>query len=68
MAGHGNSGARMVFIIYDLEPSTYSSKVQKSVSSARSDDIKNLKGMVLDWITERGSALNLHLSRNVNVN
>jgi hypothetical protein len=26
-------------------------KIQKGVSSARSDDTKSLKGVVIDWIT-----------------
>ena len=31
----------------------YTPKIQKGVSSARSDDTKNLKGVVLDWIFPR---------------
>jgi hypothetical protein len=40
-------------------------KIQKGISSARSDDTKSLKGVVLDWITPRDAPLVPHLSRNV---
>jgi hypothetical protein len=40
-------------------------KIQKGVSSARSDDTKSLKGPILDWITPRGQPLNPPLGRNV---
>ena len=40
-------------------------KIQKGISSARSDDTKSLK---LDWITPRDIALNPPLSHNVKVN
>ena len=43
-------------------------KVQKGISSARSDDTKGLKGIVLDWIAPRDSTLNPPLSRNVKTN
>lgn len=43
-------------------------KIQKGVSSARSDDTKSLKGVVLDWITPRDAPLNPPLSRNVKTN
>jgi hypothetical protein len=42
-------------------------EIQKGVSSARSDDIKSLKGPVLDWITPAGQTLNPPLARNVKV-
>jgi hypothetical protein len=32
---------------------SHSSKVQKGISSARSDDAKSLKGVILDWILPR---------------
>jgi hypothetical protein len=66
------------FILLDyFEPSSYSSKIQKGVSSARSDDTKSLKGAVLDWIFPRdGDMRNVlpldplpqPLSRNVKTN
>ena len=40
-------------------------KIQKGISSARSDDTKSLKGVVLDWITPRDKPLSPPLSRNV---
>jgi hypothetical protein len=40
-------------------------KIQKGVSSARSDDTKSLKGPILDWITPRGQLLNPPLGRNI---
>ena len=43
-------------------------KLQKGISSARSDDTKSLKGVVLEWITPRDMALNPPLSRNVKTN
>jgi hypothetical protein len=43
-------------------------KIQKGVSSARSDDTKSMKSAVLDWITPRNVALNPPLSRNVKAN
>ena len=56
------------FCLNDSKPTSHSSKIQKGISSARSDDTKGLKGVVLDWITERGSALNPPLSRNIKTN
>jgi hypothetical protein len=58
----------MFFYLDDSEQASHSSKIQKGISSARSDDTKGLKGVVLDWIAERGSALNPPLSRNVKTN
>ena len=40
-------------------------QIQKGASSARADDMKSLKGAILDWITPRGQALNLSLARNI---
>jgi hypothetical protein len=40
-------------------------KIQKGVSSGRSDDTKSMKGAVLEWIVPRGQALNPPLARNV---
>jgi hypothetical protein len=40
-------------------------KIQKGIASARSDDTKSLKGIVLDWITPRDKALDPPLSRNI---
>jgi hypothetical protein len=43
-------------------------KIQKSISSARSDDAKSLKGVVLEWISPPGIPANPPLSRNVKAN
>jgi hypothetical protein len=43
-------------------------KIQKGVSSARSDDTKSLKGVIIDWITPEGQHLTPPLSRNVKSN
>ena len=43
----------MFYIAHYSETFSYSSKIQKGVSSARSDDTKSLKGAVLDWIFPR---------------
>jgi hypothetical protein len=43
-------------------------KIQKGIASARSDDTKSLKGVVLDWITPRDRALDPLLSRNIKIN
>ena len=40
-------------------------QIQKGVSSARSDDTKSLKGVVIDWITPKGQSLNPPLARNI---
>ena len=37
-------------------------KIQKGISSARSDDMKSLKAVVVDWITPRDKPLNPPLS------
>ncbi|EGO04597.1 hypothetical protein SERLA73DRAFT_35493, partial [Serpula lacrymans var. lacrymans S7.3] len=39
--------------------------IQRGASSARSDDTKSLKGVVLDWITPRGELLHPCLSWNI---
>lgn len=41
------------------------SKIQKGVSCARSDDTKSLKSAVVDWITPPGQSLKPPISRNV---
>jgi len=51
-----------------FKPFPHPSKIQKGISSVRSDDIKSLKGVVLDWITSRDTPLVPHLSRNVKTN
>ena len=43
-------------------------KIQKGISSARSDDTKSLKGVVLDWITPRDQPLRPLLSRSIKTN
>jgi hypothetical protein len=40
-------------------------KIQKGVSSARSDDTKGLKGVILDWIASKGQPLDPPLARNI---
>jgi len=50
------------------KPSSHLLKIQKGVSSARSDDTKSLKGVVLDWITPRSMPLVPSLSQNVKTN
>jgi hypothetical protein len=40
-------------------------KIQRGVSSARSDDTKSLKGVVIDWITPRGQFMDPPLARNI---
>ncbi|EGO02446.1 hypothetical protein SERLA73DRAFT_119705 [Serpula lacrymans var. lacrymans S7.3] len=42
--------------------------IQKGASSARSNDIKGLKGVVLDWITHKGKCLHPPLARNMKTN
>jgi hypothetical protein len=42
-----------------------SSKIQKGLSTARADDTKGLKGVIIDWITPPGEALRPPLTRNV---
>ena len=43
-------------------------KIQRGVSSARLDDTKSLKGVVLDWICPRDIPLHPPLSRNIKAN
>ena len=43
-------------------------KIQRGISSARSDDTKSLKGVVLDWISPCDTPLHPPLSRNVKTN
>ncbi|KAF8329620.1 hypothetical protein F5887DRAFT_896688, partial [Amanita rubescens] len=47
---------------------TIADSIQKGMSSARSDDTKSLKGVVLDWITPRDKPLNPPLSCSVKTN
>ncbi|KAF8342369.1 hypothetical protein F5887DRAFT_1215964 [Amanita rubescens] len=49
----------------DEEYKIMANLIQKGMSSARSDDTKSLKGVVLDWITPRDMPLNPPLSRSV---
>ena len=42
-----------LILLIILNHSSYFSKIQRGVSSARSDDTKSLKGAVLDWIFPR---------------
>ena len=43
-------------------------KIQKGISSARSDNTKSLKGIVLEWISPPGIPINPPLSENVKTN
>ena len=45
-----------------------SPQIQKGISSARSDDMKSLKGVVIDWISPRDGSLQPPLSRNMKTN
>jgi hypothetical protein len=47
------------------EPFPIFCQIQKGIASARSDDTKSLKGVVLDWITPRDTPLHPPLSRNI---
>ena len=42
-------------------------QLQKSVSSARSDDTKGLKGAILDWIIPHGQSLHPPIACNVKI-
>jgi len=44
------------------------SQIQKGISSARSDDTKSLKGVVLEWISPPNIPVHPPLSRNVKTN
>ena len=44
---------------------TASIQIQKGVSSARSDDTKSLKSVIIDWITPKGQPLDPPLARNI---
>ena len=69
MAGYRDGRTCMFLSLMILNYiSSHSSKIQKGISSARSDDTKGPKGMVLDWITKRGLALNPSFSQNVKTN
>ena len=62
----GESAACLCQLIYWT--SCHLSKIQKGIASARSNNTKSLKGVVLDWITPRNKALDPPLSRNVKTN
>jgi hypothetical protein len=47
---------------------SHPSKIQKGISSARSDDTKSLKGVVLEWISPPNIPVQPPLSRNVKTN
>ena len=40
-------------------------KIEKGSSGVRSNDTKNLKGAILDWITPKGDTLIPPLSQNI---
>ena len=66
--GHQGDGRLGASITQDLQKISHLQKLQKGVSSARSDDTKSLKGIVVDWITPRDGPLLPPLSRNVKMN
>ena len=73
--GDYSHGRTCMFLYIIFKPFSHPSKIQKGVSSARSDDTKSLKGVVLDWILPRDRADDtpstprpLPLSRNVKTN
>lgn len=55
----------MITMLYISHLTLTISKIQKGMSSARSDDTKSLKGPVLDWIVPRGQSLQPPLARNI---
>ena len=39
-------------------------QIQKGANSARADDTKGMKGLIIDWITPKGQSLVPHIPRN----
>ena len=68
VCGYGDGRPCMFLSPMSSKPSSHLLKIQKGVSSARSDDTKSLKGVVLDWITPRGMPLVPSLCRNIKMN
>ena len=60
--------AELYVLLVTVNSSINCEKRQKGASSARLDDTKSLKGVVLNWITPRGQNLNPPLARNVKIN
>ena len=65
---HGNSQFSMSVAHMSPKPFPHLSKIQKGISSARSNNTKSLKGVVLDWITPRDMLLVPHLFQNIKTN
>jgi len=42
-------------------------QIQKGANGARADDMKGMKGAIVDWITLKGQSLNPHIPHNVKV-
>ena len=42
-------------------------QIQKGACGAKADDMKGMKGAIVDWITPKGQSLNPHIPRNVKV-
>jgi len=68
VCGYGDGRSCMFLLPMSSKPSSHLLKIQKGVLSARSGDIKSLKGVVLDWITPSGMSLVPSLSWNVKTN
>jgi len=66
--GHHGDGRVGASVTQELQKPFHLQKLQKGVSSARSDDTKSLKGIVVDWITPHDAPLLPPLSRNVKTN
>jgi len=68
VCGYGDGRPCMFLLPMSPKPLSHLLKIQKGVLSARSDDTKSFKDVVLDWITPRGMPLVLFLSQNVKMN
>jgi len=65
---HGDGRVGASSITQSFRNPFHVQKLQKGISSARSDDTKSLKGIVVDWLTPRDAPLLPPLSRNVKTN
>jgi hypothetical protein len=52
-------------VIFDVLPFLLQKKIQRGVLSVRSDDMKSMKGPMLDWIIPHGQSLHLPLTCNI---
>ena len=55
-------------LLYKLYVIPYPLKIQKGISSARSDNTKSLKGAVLEWISPHNIPTHSPLSWNIKAN